>query len=49
MKFLIIDDDKFERDGLMWLISKMDADSEFTDVRNGKLRLGRVAVFEKVS
>ena len=39
MKFLIIDDDKFERDGLMGLIGKMDKGSEFIDVRNGKLGL----------
>lgn len=39
MKFLIIDDDKFERDGLMGLIGKMDKGSEFIDVRNEKLGL----------
>lgn len=39
MKCLIIDDDKFERDGLIGLISRMDRSLEFRDVKNGKLGL----------
>ena len=39
MKCLIIDDDKFERDGLVYLLRQMGFGLEFIDVKNGRLGL----------
>ena len=39
MRCLVIDDDKFERDGLRYMIDRLGIEIEVSDVRNGKLGL----------
>ncbi len=39
MKCLIVDDDKFERDGIIYLMQRMNFPLVIREARNGKLAL----------